>query len=65
MTLGFEDQRSQILPPLPVDMARRDFRLPKNHPALAAGAFPQGPVPDCILNELGPLGQATQKSAEP
>lgn len=47
--LGFEDQRSRILPPLPVDMAKRDFRLPKDHPAIAAGAYPQGKVPDCVL----------------
>lgn len=47
--LGFEDQRSRVLPPLPVDVVKRDFRLLKDHPALAAGAYPRGNVPDCIL----------------
>ena len=46
---GFEDARSLILPPLTVDMAEHDFRLPKDHAAIAAGAYPQGHVPDCIL----------------
>ena len=47
--LGFEDQRSRKLPSLPVDVVKRDFRLPKDHPAIAAKAYPQGDVPDCTL----------------
>ncbi|MCX7044365.1 MAG: right-handed parallel beta-helix repeat-containing protein [Candidatus Sumerlaeota bacterium] len=47
--LGLEDPRSRILPPLPVDIPKRDFRLPKDHPVFAAGVYPQGKVPDCIL----------------
>ena len=48
-TLGFEDGRSRMLPPLTVDITQRDFRLPKDHPAITAGAYPQGKVPDCVL----------------
>jgi len=47
--LGFEDQRSRMLPALPMDVVNRDFRLLKDHPAVAAGAYPQGNVPDCVL----------------
>ena len=47
--LGFEDARSRILPPLAVDAAKRDFRLPRDHPAFSAGAYPRGKVPDCVL----------------
>ena len=48
-TLGFEDSRSRIISALPVDAVKCDFRLPKEHPAIAAGAYPQGNVPDCVL----------------
>jgi hypothetical protein len=48
-SLGFEDQHSRILPPVAVDMTLRDFRLPKDHPAIAAGVYPRGKVPDCVL----------------
>jgi len=47
--LGFENSRSRIISALPMDVAQRDFRLPKDHPAIAAGAYPQGHVPDCVL----------------
>lgn len=47
--LGFEDHHQRLLPTLPVDVAKRDFRLSRDHPAIAAGAYPRGKVPDCIL----------------
>jgi len=47
--LGFEDTHSRILPPLPVDEAKRDFRLPLDHPAITAGVYPVGKIPDCEM----------------
>jgi hypothetical protein len=47
--LGFEDQRSRMLPPLPVDMAKRDFRLPSDLFKMMEHTYPQGKVPDCVL----------------
>ena len=47
--LGFEDARSRMLPAIMMDPAKQDFRLPKDHPAIAAGVYPQGHVPDCLL----------------
>ena len=47
--LGFEDPRSRTLPPLPVDVAGRDLRLPKDIFAVVERAYPQGPIPDCLL----------------
>jgi len=57
--LGFEGQRGRIHPPFPVDIARRDLRLPKDHPALVNGAYPRGKVPDCLLGEEARLQEAT------
>lgn len=47
--LGLEDARSQFVSTAGLDIARRDFRLPRDHPALQLGAYPRGPVPDCRL----------------
>lgn len=47
--LGFEGQRSRLLPAFPVDLAKRDFRLSREFLALARHAYPQGQVPDCAL----------------
>ena len=33
------------------DTAARDFRLPKGHPALLLGAYPNGAVPSCLLGQ--------------
>ena len=52
-TLGFEDERSRMLPAFTLDPAQRDFRLPQDHPAIAAGVYPQGHVPDCLLGVQG------------
>lgn len=48
-TLGFEDQRSRLLPGFPVDVVKRDFRLPGEFLTLVKHAYPQGQVPDCVL----------------
>jgi len=47
--LGFEDSRSALVPPVLFDSAQHDFRLPRDHPAITAGVYPQGKVPDCVL----------------
>jgi len=47
--LGLEDQRSQIIPPLPMDVDKRDFRLPRDVMKLVEPTYPQGQVPDCLL----------------
>lgn len=47
--IGFEDPHSRILPSLTLDVANLDFRLPEDHPAITAGVYPQGKVPDCVL----------------
>ncbi len=47
--LGFEGQRSRMLPAFPVDVAKRDFRLSREFLALAQQAYPRGQVPDCAL----------------
>ena len=54
MTLGFEGQKSRMLPALPVDIAKRDFRLPRELLTLVQHAYPQGQVPDCLLGISDP-----------
>ncbi len=46
--LGFESD-GQVAEPAFIDTVARDFRLPKGHPALEMGAYPQGGVPGCVL----------------
>ena len=48
-TLGFEDQHSRMLPEFPVDVLRRDFRLPRELFTAVTPALPQGQLPDCTL----------------
>ena len=48
--LGFEDAHSRIIPPLSVDVVKRDFRLPLDHPAVTAGVYPVGKIPDCEMH---------------
>jgi hypothetical protein len=50
-TLGFEGQASQMLSALPVNAAKRDFRLPEALHKAVQQAYPRGRVPDCALNE--------------
>jgi hypothetical protein len=47
--LALEDGQSTVVADCPVSLGTLDFRLPKDHPALAIGAYPQGPVPGCIM----------------
>jgi hypothetical protein len=47
--LGFEGKGSRTLPAFTVDMARRDFRLPRDLFNVVARAYPRSPVPDCLL----------------
>ncbi len=47
--LGFETQSSQMLSSFLVDVAKRDFRLPKEFLEIVKQAYPQGKVPDCAM----------------
>jgi hypothetical protein len=48
-SLGFEDARGRMLSGFPVDLARRDFRLPRDLFEAVKHAYPQGKIPDCTL----------------
>ena len=50
--LGFEDHRSRILPPVPMDLAQRDFRVPKDLWTLIQHAYPKGEVPGVKLGTI-------------
>ena len=47
--LGFEGENSRMLAEFPVNVAQRDFRLPRTLLTLVQHAYPQGQVPDCVL----------------
>jgi hypothetical protein len=47
--LGFENQRNQMIPPLPMDAATCDFRLPGDLFKAVNRVYPRGKIPDCVL----------------